>query len=391
MTDTLSNSSLPAAHEQSEPSGGCDHSRTIISALIRKSQPQHLDCCSEPDQSQTASTLAGGMSVRKRCSDSLTENTAASSNLTAAAAETVADAKLPSSDSSSIQPSNKKLCVSFCKTTKPPSLESQTQCPFLSNVQTLTRPNSNIMKHSASCSSLPQLASSSALLISEACTTGELDLSVSPSTFVQTIVLQSRSSTGSIHGKDIVSDASQRVKQDSYFLPYSDDHLEAYTTDKVNAVQGNDVETLRSLLKSGHQMQASNRFGESILHTSCRRGFNDVVEFFMNEARVSPRVRDDMGRTPMHDVCWSSAAPNHEMMKMLIRAAPEMLFSKDKRGHSPFDYARREYWPNWVTFLNEHRQFIVNSLVSSFLEESPDNFKGECIGGRWTGSRSTIG
>ncbi len=85
---------------------------------------------------------------------------------------------------------------------------------------------------------------------------------------------------------------------------------------------------------------------------------------------MSPRVRDDMGRTPMHDACWSSAAPNHDIMKILIGAAPELLLSKDKRGHSPFDYARREYWPNWVTFLNEHRQFIVTSLVSSCLLDS---------------------
>jgi len=95
-----------------------------------------------------------------------------------------------------------------------------------------------------------------------------------------------------------------------------------------------------------------------------------MVEFFLREAHVSPRVRDDMGRNPMHDACWSSAAPNIDMMKLLIEAAPELLLSKDKRGHSPFDYARREHWPNWITFLNEHRQFIVTALVSSCLESS---------------------
>lgn len=95
-----------------------------------------------------------------------------------------------------------------------------------------------------------------------------------------------------------------------------------------------------------------------------------MVEFFLSEAHVSPRVRDDMGRNPMHDACWSSAAPNIDIMKLLIEAAPELLLSKDKRGHSPFDYARREHWPNWITFLNEHRQFIVTALVSSCLEIS---------------------
>merc|ERR1711906_96901 len=121
---------------------------------------------------------------------------------------------------------------------------------------------------------------------------------------------------------------------------------------------------------SGHEMQASNRFGESLLHASCRRSFTDTAAFFLDEARVSPRVRDDMGRTPMHDVCWSSA-PNHAIMKLLVREAPEMLLTKDKRGHSPFDYARREHWASWASFLSEHRTLLVNSMVSSFLASSP--------------------
>ncbi|KAL3826822.1 hypothetical protein ACHAXA_005664 [Cyclostephanos tholiformis] len=229
-----------------------------------------------------------------------------------------------------------------------------------------------MMHLSASCTALPELATSptEAPIISEV-STGELDLSVSPAIFVRTVVLQcTKAITGSISGEELISGASKRVMHESYFLKYRNEHLEAYTHDKVNAVQNNDVERLRALLSSGHLMQASNRFGESILHTSCRRGLTDVVGFFLNEARVSPRVRDDMGRTPMHDACWLSGPPNHDIMKMLIGAAPEMLLSRDKRGHSPFDYARREYWPNWVAFLNEHRQFIVSSLVSSCLEGS---------------------
>ena len=67
-------------------------------------------------------------------------------------------------------------------------------------------------------------------------------------------------------------------------------------------------------------------------------------------------------------------------MKLLIRSAPELLLSKDKRGHSPFDYARREHWPNWVAFLNEHRQFIVNSLVASYVENS-DQLKSHAVMG----------
>lgn len=263
--------------------------------------------------------------------------------------------------SSPRQPPKKRRRVTFCMTTKPPSNKEQHS---LSKTNMLLIPK--IITKNLSSDSVP--SPSTSFLVSEP-STDELDLSVSPSTFIKKIVLQSKISAGSkqIHGGDIISDASQKVKDASYYLTYKEEHLEAYTNDKVTAVQGNDVETLRALHKSGHIMQASNRFGESMLHTSCRRSFTDTTEFFLNEAGVSPRVRDDMGRTPMHDICWSSASPNHDIMKILIRQAPEMLLSVDKRGHSPFDYARREYWPDWVSFLNDHRHLIVNSLVSSFL------------------------
>lgn len=302
---------------------------------------------------------------------------------TSIAASNNAGPELPGISTSPKVTPNKKRRVSFCNTTKPPSSCSQKQ-PLLNSIQKRALPSKGVVtKNSAGCLSLPQLQleSSSSLLVSEAPPTDELDLSVSPTSFVHTIVLQSRSLNGSIRGEDVISDATRRVRLESYFLPVTEEHLLAYTQEKVRAVQSGDVVALRALYKAGHGMHASNRFGESMLHASCRRGHTATVSFFVDEAGVSPRVQDDMGRTPMHDVCWNSNAPNHDVMRMLIRAAPEMLLSRDKRGHSPFDYARREHWPDWVAFLNEHRQFIVNSLVSSFLERSEEL----CGDGRITG------
>lgn len=321
-------------------------------------------------QCSTASIAASDSCTgeRKRCSlSALSEASAVAlpNNPLFAHADLPLGALALSSPVSSSPPShNKKRRVTFCKTTKPPATTYILQQPS-------TFAMKNITMKSVSCTSLPQLVPSSSCnsLLSESSTV-ELDLSVGPATFLKTIILQSNSITGTLRGEDIISNVCQRVNCESYFLKYNDEHLEAYTTDKVSAVQGNDIDKLRTLLKSGHLMQASNRFGESILHTSCRRGYTDMVQFFLHEAHVSPRVRDDMGRNPMHDACWSSADPNFDMMKLLIHAAPELLLSKDKRGHSPFDYARREHWPNWISFLNEHRQFIVTSLVASCLEGS---------------------
>ena len=405
----LSNSALPTimpntVETLSEGGGGDQIIDDNSTTSFTGHQPQHLnlgggnnsngECIESTGPKVSLSASESGMSSnRKRCSttpltsSTLTANKDRVESLPSSAGVSPSLSKQPSS------PLNKKRRVSFCKTTKLSASSSKSatsQCPFLNTIKKIAiNTNDNIMKQSVSCTALPHLAdsssSSSSSSLSTQASTGELDLTVSPTSFVETILLQSR---GGLRGEDIISHATDRVKQDSYFVKYTDEHLEAYTNAMSQAVHANDVTTLRTLMQSGHVMQASNRFGESLLHTSCRRGYTSTVQFFVHEAKISPRLRDDMGRTPMHDACWSSSVPNHDIMKMLIEAAPEMLLSRDKRGHSPFDYARREYWPNWVTFLNDHRQFIVDSLVTSCLEgrredELIDSEEDRCIGGKW--------
>jgi len=368
---------------------GCDHSvdHNDDNIIIKRVKPQHLigveDSTERNKSREPVSILKSGMnSSRKRPSQ-----TTASSNLLDLSSSTTSSNTSQSSLSASADiisstihqqqqqpsctPPNKKRLVSFCKKSSATSKNSgdPKQCPFLANMNKI----SSIQK-TASCTSLPNLvASTSSTSISTSvshASTGELDLSTSPADFIKTILLQSGGG-GTMRGEDIISSATQRVQEDSYFVTYTNEHLDAYTHDMNQAVHGNDVKCLRSLLQSGHTMQASNRFGESMIHTSCRRGFTDMVQFFLHEAKVSPRVRDDMGRTPMHDACWSSSAPSDifDMMRTLIELAPELLLSKDKRGHSPFDYARREYWPQWVTFLNDNRQFIVKAMLASCQED----------------------
>ena len=328
----------------------------------------HVSVASTASAEATTSDLKESMNLKKRSSSGLPTHSATFTTLTNATIEIGStSATLPSI------PVAKRKRVSFASSTKEPSTDQNLSTNPLGLRKLENQLPSSIMNQSRSCTALPGLADSVCVESdSVSAPTNELDLNVSPATFVKTILLQSKSLTNAIRGEDIIAVATTRLNDDSYFLSYSDEQTEAYNNEKVFAVQGNDVETLRTLHQAGEIMQTSNRFGESLLHTSCRRGFTDIVRFFINEAGVSPRVRDDMGRTPMHDACWSSSPPNHEIMRILITSAPELLLSKDKRGHSPFDYARREFWPQWVQFLNEHRQLIVNCLLASFLE-SPEN------------------
>lgn len=328
----------------------------------------HVSVASTASAEATTPDLKESMNLKKRSSSGLPTHSATFTTLTNATIEIGStSATLPAI------PVAKRKRVSFASSTKQPSTDQNLSTNPLGLRKLENQLPTSIMNQSRSCTALPGLSDSVCVESdSVSAPTNELDLNVSPATFVKTILLQSKSLTNAIRGEDIIAVATTRLNDDSYFLTYSDEQTEAYNNEKVFAVQGNDVETLRTLHQAGEIMQTSNRFGESLLHTSCRRGFTDIVRFFINEAGVSPRVRDDMGRTPMHDACWSSSPPNHEIMRILITSAPELLLSKDKRGHSPFDYARREFWPQWVQFLNEHRQLIVNCLLASFLE-SPEN------------------
>ena len=83
-----------------------------------------------------------------------------------------------------------------------------------------------------------------------------------------------------------------------------------------------------------------------------------MVKFFTEEGKVNIQCRDDFGRTPLHDACWSGA-PNFELMDLLISLCPALLLMSDKRGHAPLQYVRREDWPLWINFFNSRQERIT--------------------------------
>lgn len=82
-----------------------------------------------------------------------------------------------------------------------------------------------------------------------------------------------------------------------------------------------------------------------------------MVEFLLKEVGVCVDIRDDYGRTPMHDACWS-AKPNFDIMHLLLQETPKHLTLTDKRGFTPFAYTRREDSKEWVKFLHRHKALL---------------------------------
>ncbi|CAB9511141.1 ANK [Seminavis robusta] len=146
------------------------------------------------------------------------------------------------------------------------------------------------------------------------------------------------------------------------FTRPSKEATDAYDLTVVQAIRHNDVESLRSMLRDGKSFNACNRFGESLVHMVCRRGNVEMATFLIKEACVDVDVRDDFGRTPMHDACWTSK-PNTTIMELLVNnVSPDMLLMEDVRGHTPWEYCRKEHYGVWCDYLKSKEEDIQRRI-----------------------------
>jgi len=145
----------------------------------------------------------------------------------------------------------------------------------------------------------------------------------------------------------------------NFFQDPTSEEMEGYRSDVLNAIRQSDLDKLRLFHKQGRPLKCSNQFGESLLHLACRRGLVDVVAFLIHEAGVTVRVRDDYGRTPLHDACWT-IEPNFELIALIVAECPRLLFMTDKRGHTPLSYARRHQWGAYVDFIKNHEGLLFS-------------------------------
>lgn len=147
------------------------------------------------------------------------------------------------------------------------------------------------------------------------------------------------------------------LELEDFFPPISEEQMARYHTQVVNMARANDVAGLK-LFHAQHGRDALdcfNRFGEGLLNISCRRGFTDMVKFLFSPAvALDVRVRDDYGRTPLHDACWNPE-PQLDICTWIMEKDPSLFLVADKRGFTPFQYARKSDWSIW-------RQFLVDNL-----------------------------
>ena len=165
-------------------------------------------------------------------------------------------------------------------------------------------------------------------------------------------------------------------KLQPFWTQTTDEQVAAYTVQIVSACRTNSLESLRALQQAGHRLDCFNRFGESLLTMACRRGFEDIVKYLLEDESVSTetllRSCDDTGRTVLHDACWNPT-PQLNICRWIMEREPALWLVADNRGCSPFQYARPEHWDIWRQFLMDNRQHLQrlqnDADVSTFFAE----------------------
>lgn len=148
--------------------------------------------------------------------------------------------------------------------------------------------------------------------------------------------------------------ATKSYESHSDWMPWN---MEGYTAELTTSIRENDVQTVRRLKEKGQNLQCSNKFGESVVHTAARRGSYDVLEYFIQEAEVSIQVCCDSGRNPLHDSCWTGQ-PQFDCVRLLLENCPELLLFTDKRGFTPLEYVPKDTYHLWSGFLKRNRHLL---------------------------------
>eukprot|EP00529_Nitzschia_sp_RCC80_P026090 CAMPEP_0113498088 /NCGR_PEP_ID=MMETSP0014_2-20120614/30967_1 /TAXON_ID=2857 /ORGANISM="Nitzschia sp." /LENGTH=349 /DNA_ID=CAMNT_0000392051 /DNA_START=228 /DNA_END=1277 /DNA_ORIENTATION=+ /assembly_acc=CAM_ASM_000159 len=168
-----------------------------------------------------------------------------------------------------------------------------------------------------------------------------------------------RSSSSSLKDVQVVS--FEDIPSD-FYTQFTEAQMEAYGSEVLGAIRSQDLDALRQIHKAGRPLNCANRFSESLVHLACRKSFDSVVNMLVNEAGVTLRVKDDFGRNPAHDACWT-VTPNWKLMDLIVESCGDLLLVSDVRGHTPLDYVRREHWAAWSEYLRAKGETLVPKIL----------------------------
>jgi Ankyrin repeats (3 copies) len=123
----------------------------------------------------------------------------------------------------------------------------------------------------------------------------------------------------------------------------------SYSVHLLTVAKEGDVPSFRALMQAGLSPNPCNHLGESLLHAIGRLGNADLLQVML-DAGCDVRVADGLGRTPLHDACWSDEACLDVVEKLLDRD-PSLLYIADCTNTVPLSYVPAKHWALYIEFL----------------------------------------
>ena len=119
------------------------------------------------------------------------------------------------------------------------------------------------------------------------------------------------------------------------------------------------LEKLKTIVEQGLvDLKSSTATGETMLALACREGATTIVEYLIKEVGVPVKVRDQTGKTPLHEVCWHTHPPNFEIVSLLLCQAPELILARDDRHFTALDYIPLKCRNEWCLYLERKASYL---------------------------------
>jgi Ankyrin repeats (3 copies) len=135
-----------------------------------------------------------------------------------------------------------------------------------------------------------------------------------------------------------------------FFIKLTSAQINLYDTDLVRTVRDQDLTALQERRAVVPSLHAGNKFGETILHASCRRAAFPMVQYLLADGGHPVRVCCDYGRTVLHDAAWT-CTPNLAVIDLLLNVCPDLLYVCDRRGYTALDYIPKDQYSVWCDYL----------------------------------------
>jgi hypothetical protein len=139
--------------------------------------------------------------------------------------------------------------------------------------------------------------------------------------------------------------------QSAYFnrpTPLQQASFQSYVLNCVKI--GNSAELIRLLKDGGLAPNPANRFGESLIHKTCRLGRSRMLSEMVHKVPgLDVRYCDEHGRTPLFDAC---AANSIECWEVLCDVDLRMLHMADHLNMVPLQFVPQTAWGDWIVLLD---------------------------------------